>query len=78
MVTEAREQELMNKAVQALEAGGIATMPRAEASAYLTGVMTLAFELLRDVETEKYIRGWLDSAIADLAKRPTFHIRRPS
>jgi len=78
MLTPAREEELMAKALQAFEGAGIATMPRGEASAYLTGVMTLAFELLRDVETEKYIRGWLDSAIADLAKRPTFHIRRPS
>lgn len=78
MVTEAREQELMNKAVQAIEAAGIATMTRAEASAYLTSVMTLAYELLRDVETEKYVRGWPDSAIVDLSKRPIFHIRRPS
>jgi hypothetical protein len=78
MLTPAREEELMAKALHAFEGAGIATMSRADASAYLTGVMTLAYELLRDVETEKYIRGWLDSAIADLAKRPTFHIRRPS
>lgn len=78
MVSEAKEQELMNKAVQALEVAGVPTMPRDEAAAYLTGVMTSAYALLRTVAGDAYIRGWLDSALDDLANPPVVEIRKPS
>lgn len=78
MVTDAREQELMNKVVQALEAAGVPTMSRDEAGAYLTSVMTSAYALLRTVESDEYVRGWLESAHDDLVNPPTFEIRKPS
>jgi hypothetical protein len=78
MISEAREQELMNKAVQALEAAGVPTMPRDEAGAYLTSVMTSAYALLRSDEGDEYVRGWLQSAHDDLINPPAFEIRKPS
>ncbi len=78
MVTEAREIELTDKAIEALEAAGVPTMPRDEASTFLTIVMTTAFSLLRTVESDKYLRGWLAGARDDLDKPPAFEIRKPS
>lgn len=78
MLTAAREQELMKKALHAFEGAGIATMTRAEASAYLTSVMHSAYALLRTVEDDSFVRGWLDAAIADLANPAPVRIRRPS
>jgi hypothetical protein len=78
MVTEARENELLDKAVDLLEAAGVPTMPREEACAFLTGVMTTAFLLLRTVEGDDYLRSWLEGASGDLHKPPTIEIRKPS
>lgn len=78
MVTDARECELMDKATKALETAGIPTMPRDEASVFLTSVITLAFTLLRTFENDEYMRGWVDSALDDLQKPPAVEIRRPS
>ena len=78
MVTEARENELMDKAVDLLEAAGVPTMAREEASTFLTGVMTTAFMLLRTTESDEYLRGWLAGARADLDKPAAVLIRKPS
>ncbi|WP_213761753.1 hypothetical protein [Caballeronia sp. dw_19] len=78
MVTEARENELMDKAVDLLEAAGVPTMAREEASAFLTGVMTTAFMLLRTVAGDEYLRGWLAGASGDLCKPAVVEIRKPS
>lgn len=78
MVTEARENELMDRAVDLMEAAGVPTMPREEANAFLTGVMTTAFMLLRTVASDEYLRGWLEGARDDLDKPPAVLIRKPS
>jgi hypothetical protein len=67
MLTPAREQELMPKAIQAFECADIATMTKAEASAYLTSVMHSAYSLLRTLEDDHHLRGRLDAAITGLA-----------
>lgn len=78
MLTEARENELMDKAVDLLEAAGVPTMPREEACSFLTGVMTTAFMLLRTVAGDEYLRGWLAGASGDLYTPPVVNIRKPS
>jgi hypothetical protein len=78
MLTEARQERLMADAFDLLERGGIATMEREEASIYLGSVMQLAFELLRTVEDDEFMRGWLDSARDSLSAPPAVQLRMPS
>lgn len=43
----------------------------------LSGVMIVAYQLLRAVEGDKFVTGWLESALQDVANNPpAFEIRR--
>ena len=43
----------------------------------LSGVMIVAYQLLRAVEGDKFVTGWLESALKDVANNPpAFEIRR--
>jgi hypothetical protein len=77
-LTEQAEEAMTNKALDAFSAAGIATMTKRQASVYLTAAMQAAFSLLRTVEGDEFLQGWLASAVADLDIPPTFALRRPS
>lgn len=77
-LTEQEEEVLTRKALEAFGAAGIATMTKQQASVYLGAAMHAAFSLLRTVEDDAFLLGWLAEARADLNKPPAFVLRRPS
>ncbi|MBU9398121.1 hypothetical protein KTE13_00015 [Burkholderia multivorans] len=57
---------------------GIATMTDAEKVTYLSASLLSAYQLLRSVVGDEWVKGWLESALYDVENNPcAVEIRKP-
>ncbi|WP_109479142.1 hypothetical protein [Paraburkholderia sp. C35] len=75
-LSEAEETRIANLAIEAVTKSGVATMTREQKTAYLTMIGQAAHQLLRSVEGDAYVRGWLDASIVDLKRAPFLTFRK--
>ncbi len=65
-------RDTMQKVLDSMTRDGIAMMSESQKTDYLTASLTTAFELLRSVEGDKYVRRFLKSALHELeTTKPT-------
>ncbi|MCA8251604.1 hypothetical protein LGN12_31180 [Burkholderia multivorans] len=58
---------------------GIATMTVSEKVTYLSASLLSAYQLLRSVVGDEWVKGWLESALYDVKNNPcAVEIRKPS
>ncbi|ABC34251.1 putative gp44 [Burkholderia thailandensis E264] len=58
---------------------GIATMTDSEKVTYLSASLLSAYQLLRSVAGDEWVKGWLESALHDVMTTPCpVEIRKPS
>ncbi|MBR8084591.1 hypothetical protein C6V04_04825 [Burkholderia multivorans] len=58
---------------------GIATMTDSEKVTYLSASLLSAYQLLRSVVGDEWVKGWLESALYDVKNNPcAVEIRKPS
>jgi hypothetical protein len=72
------EDKIMTKVLDTLHHQGIASMSHAERAAYLSAVMHVSYQLMRSVEGDEFVRGFLESALADLNRPAPIGLRLPS
>ncbi|PRZ51179.1 hypothetical protein BX589_12020 [Paraburkholderia fungorum] len=65
-MTEADEKRVATLAMKVLQGDEIAALPGELKTYFLSQMMLVAFELLRMVEGDEFVRGWLDEATASL------------
>lgn len=74
-----REKEMVERAMSIIGSSGFAVMSRKEQSQFLSAVLLVAYDLMRTIEDDGFVRGWLEMALADLpTSQPALNVRRPS
>ena len=64
--------------LEGFQRDGLTTMCQEHQEAYLATAAQAAYQLLRGVAGDQWVRGWLESALADLASPAPIQLRRPS
>lgn len=77
-MTDDIDRRMADLVLNGFQRDGIATMSRTEAESYLSTACQAAYQLLRNMAGDEWVRGWLESAIADLSARAPIQMRRPS
>jgi len=77
-MTDDIDRRMANLVLNGFQRDGIAMMSRAEAESYLSTACQAAYQLLRNVAGDEWVRGWLESALADLSVPAPIQMRRPS
>lgn len=72
------EEKIMSKVLDTFQNQGIATMSHAERASYLSAIMQTSYQLMRSVEGDEFVRGFLESALEDLATPAPVVLRKPS
>lgn len=77
MPTKNPEIDQMRQVLDQMGAAGIATMSREAQTDYLSAMMLCAYKLLRTVQDDGFVRGFLESSLKDLETPADAFIRRP-
>lgn len=77
-MTDDIDHRMADLVLNGFQRDGIATMSRAEAESYLSTACQAAYQLLRNVAGDEWVRDWLESALADLSAPAPIQMRRPS
>lgn len=75
----AEDSRQMNMVLSSFQRDGIATKTDAEKISYLSANLLVSYQLLRGLVDDEWVRGWLESALADVKMNPAMvSIRKPS
>ncbi|SMG01231.1 hypothetical protein [Burkholderia singularis] len=75
----AEDMRMMKIVLDDYTRNGIATMTDSEKVTYLSASMLSAYQLIRSVAGDEWVKGWLESALYDVKNNPcAFVIRKPS
>ena len=77
-MTEDIDSRMTKMVLDGFQRDGLSTMTRDEQEAYLATATQAAYQLLRGVVGDEWVRGWLESALADLSAPAPIQMRRPS
>ena len=77
-MTDDIDHRMADLVLNGFQRDGIATMSRAEAESYLSTACQAAYQLLRNVAGDEWVRDWLEAALADLANPAPIQLRKPS
>jgi hypothetical protein len=72
------DEKIMSKVLDTLQNQGIATMNSRDRSEYLSAVMQVSYQLMRSVEGDSFVRGFLESALTELDTPAVIAFRKPS
>lgn len=72
------DRRMADLVLKGFDRDGIATMSRADAESYLSMACQAAYQLLRNVAGDEWVRDWLEAALADLANPAPIQFRKPS
>ncbi|WP_087754156.1 hypothetical protein [Paraburkholderia caledonica] len=75
----AQEREQVDMILASFQRDGIATKTEAEKIDYLSAGLLVSYQLLRGIVGDEWVKGWLESALADVESgSPHVMIRKPS
>ncbi len=75
----AEDMRMMKIVLDDYARNGIAMMTDSEKVAYLSASFLSAYQLLRSVSGDEWVKGWLESALHDVMTTPCLvEIRKPS
>lgn len=75
----AQEREQVDMILASFQRDGIATKTDAEKIDYLSAGLLVSYQLLRGLVGDEWVKGWLESALADVeSSSPHVMIRKPS
>ncbi|WOD19802.1 hypothetical protein [Paraburkholderia kirstenboschensis] len=75
----AQEREQVDMILASFQRDGIATKTGAEKIDYLAAGLLVSYQLLRGIVGDEWVKGWLESALADVESgSPHVMIRKPS
>ena len=77
-MTDDFEERAAKMIFDGFERDGLAAMCREQQEAYLATAAQAAYQLLRGVAGDVWVRGWLESALADLANPAPIQLRKLS
>lgn len=77
-MTDDIDRRMADLVLKGFERDGLPFMKRDEQEAYLSTAAQAAYQLLRGVVGDEWVRGWLESALADLSAPAPIQMRRPS
>lgn len=73
------DAEMVDRAMSAIGSSGFAVMTKKQQSAFLSGMLLVSYDLLRTIEDDNFVRGWLEAALAGLPEEgPILQVRKPS
>ena len=75
----AEDMRMMKIVLDDYTRNGIATMTDSEKVTYLSASLLSAYQLIRAVAGDEWVKGWLESALYDVTNNPcAVEIRKPS
>jgi hypothetical protein len=75
----AQEREQVDMILASFQRDGIATKTEAEKIDYLSAGLLVSYQLLRGIVGDEWVKGWLESALADVESgSANVMIRKPS
>lgn len=75
----AEDTRQMNMILASFQRDGIATKTAAEKISYLSAGLLVSYQLLRGLVGDEWVKGWLESALADVQANPAMvELRKPS
>ncbi|MEB2504599.1 hypothetical protein SB394_11820 [Burkholderia sp. BCCIQ04A] len=75
----AEDMRMMRIVLDDYTRNGIATMTDSEKVTYLSASLLCAYQLIRSVAGDEWVRGWLEAALYDVKNNPcAVEIRKPS
>ncbi len=77
-MTDDFEERAANMILDGFQRDGHATMCKERQEAYLATAAQAAYQLLRGVAGDQWVRGWLESSLADLSEPAPIALRQPS
>jgi len=73
------DAEMVDRAMSVIGSSGFAVMTKQQQSAFLSGMLLVSYDLLRSIEDDNFVRGWLEAALAGLPEEGLFlQVRKPS
>ncbi len=73
------DAEMVDRAMSVIGSSGFAVMTKQQQSAFLSGMLLVSYDLLRSIEDDNFVRGWLEAALAGLPEEgPFLQVRKPS
>lgn len=63
-----QERDMMDKVLDTFQNQGVQSMSQEQRSDYLSAVMLVAYQMMRKVEGDEFVRGFFESALADMAE----------
>lgn len=64
-------RDVMDKVLRTLVNEGVHSMSHEERSDYLSSVMLVSYQMMRKVDGDEFVRGFFESALADMAENPS-------
>lgn len=75
----AEDTRQMNLILASFERDGLATKTEAEKISYLSAGLLVSYQLLRGLVGDEWVKGWLETALADVKTNPPMvELRKPS